>query len=132
LGVREIHFDLHVGGADLNGEAFLFRHNVHLGNFVVKNNSASCNLFERTHVDDKAIAHVFVHDSLESPVDVLGAHQFNVCLDVPGCAVVNDFLGFGDATDYRACKAFATDRQLDAMDTLKLSIAPTLTKYRRA
>ena len=38
----------------------------------------------------------------------------------PGRAVVNDFLGFSDATDYRAGKAFATDRQLHPMDTLKL------------
>ena len=38
LGIREIHFDLHIGRDDLNGEAFSFRHNVHFGNFVVKNN----------------------------------------------------------------------------------------------
>jgi hypothetical protein len=72
-------------------------------------NDKSCGRFKRYHVDDEAIAHVLVHDPLIGPIDVLGAYQLDIRLDVTGRALVDNFLGFGDTTDHRARKALATE-----------------------
>ena len=63
-----------------------------------------------SQVDDKARAHVCVDDLLVRPVDVLGADQCNIRLDVPGRAVVDDFLSLGDATDHSTARASAVAR----------------------
>ena len=51
------------------------------------------------HVDDEAVEHVFLHDSIKRLIDFGGADQFDIGLDVAGRAVVDHFLRLGDSTD---------------------------------
>ena len=69
----------------------------------------SCRPFQRGHVDDEPIAHVFVHDPLVRTMDLVWSDQFDIRLDIPGRAVADDLLSFGNAADQQARNALAAE-----------------------
>src|SRR3954454_4838487 len=82
-------------------------------------------LLRSRHVDHETVAHVLLHDPLERLVDLLGPHQFDVGLDVPCRAVVDDLLRLGDPADHRPGEALAAEpHRHSAQARLKLPQRP--------
>ena len=70
-------------------------------------------IFQRSHVNYKAILHIAFQQALISRINILHIDQLYICSNIMLPAEIQHFLGFRNAADHRAREASAGRNQAE-------------------